>query len=380
MGQAVETPVQIATVDDTVPTIDFVATNLAATTGPDASSKTGTTSGTFVIYGFNFTDDSTVTLSTVAGPISAAVVSVTPNEAYTELIVKLSSAEPLPTEVQLYATVTNPATVPLTSNTVQVAQVVSASTPTISMNPNPLAANATQLLIGGTNFDASGGGVNEVSLSSGTVDSVIVNSDTLLTVNVSGTLSVGVLKAKVITDGLHSSWQEVGVVVTAGTPTITPSTDPVLTTTSSLTIAGSGFDTSAIGTNTVKLYSGTTLIGTYSSPHVGSATELTVTLTPSTSPLPVGAILAVVTVDGVFDAACGVAIALPPPVITASTAQWSVGNQTLTINGTGFDPTEANNQVILSSGTCIIPPNGATSQQIIVQLTDARPPASSRPR
>ena len=352
-GVSSGTPVQVAEVVASGPLLDLSTMNLAAT------------AGTLIIQGANLTGATSVTLSTIAGVLADAVTSFSVNNDGTQVIVTLNSATPLPTG-QLYATITTPVA---TSNTVQVATVTSTAAPTVNVNTNSLAATATQLVITGTNFDTTGGGVNIVTLTSGTtqvsaVQSVTVNSSTQLTVNLSDTLPLGPLTATVTTDGLSSSATQVANVVDVSVPTIVTNTANVLTTATSLTIQGTGFDANSGASNVVTLSS-----GTVASVTVSSSTQLIVTLSSAAQPLSAGPLMATVTVNGLSSASMQVATAVAEPVITASTAAWSAASPTLTIQGTGFDPTDANNSVTLSSGAGVV--TSATSRQIVIHLTQA---------
>jgi hypothetical protein len=145
-------------------------------------------------------------------------------------------------------------------------------------------------------------------------------------------------------------------------PTIIPSTANVYANVTTLTINGAGFDPTAAN-NTVTLSSGT---GT-----VSAATPTQLTLTFTSAAPSVGPLTAIVTTNGAGSgAAVQVAtIRAVPPTITPSTVILNANVTTLTINGTGFDPTAANNTVTLSSGTGTV--SAATTAQLTVTLTTA---------
>lgn len=341
-------PVQVANVvtGPTSPTITFSADRLAAN------------APTLVIHGtgFDTVGSNTVTLSTSAGPVASAVAGVVANSA-TQLTVTLNpNTVPIG---QLLATV---ATATATSPKVHVATVVAASTPTINVNTMSLNASATTLVITGAGFDTNAGGTNVVSLSSGTVQSVTVNSATQLTVTFTGPLTAGALRATVTTDGVLSVLQQVATVISGSTPSITASTNQLTTTATTLVINGANFDTNNGATHQVTLSS-----GTVQSVAVNSATQLTVTLNPNVSPLATGLLTATVTVNGVPSNTAQVANVVNVPVITPSGAPLVAGASTLTITGTGFDPTDANNSVALSSGAGVV--ISASSTSLTVQLT-----------
>jgi hypothetical protein len=345
-GVSTGAPVQVATIVSGGPNANFAIGSLAA------NATTLLINGS----GFNTGGPNTVTLWSIDGSISGAVNSIVANSS-TQLTVTLNSG--VVPQGQLYAVVSNSTA---TGGEVQVANVIASSTPTIIPSSQNLAANAGTVVINGTGFDAGPSGVNVVALSQGgvpvAVGSVVVNSATQLTVTIAGSLSPGSLKATVTTDGVSSLLTQIANVVGAGAPTITPSTTKLPTTTTTLTINGSGFDTNAGAHHAVKLSS-----GTVTQVHVISATQLTVSVT---GPLSVGPLTAIVTVNGVPSASTQIATIVAVPVITASTASVSATSATLTILGIGFDPTDADNTVALSSGTATIV--SASSTRIVVQF------------
>jgi hypothetical protein len=194
---------QIANVVASQPTVDFSSHNL---------STTGTT---LVIAGAYFSGTPTVTLSQFKGAISGLVTHVTVDSA-TQLTVTIDPTQlpvwTLPWQIpwQLYATVASSSA---TSSEVQVATVGSASpAPTIDRKTNGISVNATQLIITGTNFDASHGGSNTVWLSSGTVQSVAATSSTRLVVTLNPAvhpLTPGPIMATVTVNGMTSSQVQV---------------------------------------------------------------------------------------------------------------------------------------------------------------------------
>ena len=173
-----------------------------------------------------------------------------------------------------------------------------------------------------------------MTLSSGTVQSIVVDSATQLTVYLTGTLSTGPLYASVTTDGLTSQTVQVASIVNAATPTIATTMTSVGTDATALSISGSGFDTNSGASISVTLSSGTVI-------HVAaqSSTLLLVTLDPTVSLLTPGPIAATVTVDGLSSGTAQVATAAATPTITPSTAPWSANSPTLTILGAGFSST-----------------------------------------
>jgi hypothetical protein len=229
-----------------------------------------------------------------------------------------------------------------------------AAAPTLTPSTGHLAVNATTLVLTGSGFD--GAGTNTVMLSSGTIQSVMVNSATQLTVTLNpNTIALGLLTATVTVDGVPTYTQTVANVVVP--PTITSSTANLPASATTLTITGSGFDPVAAN-NSVILSSGAT--GYVSS---ATATSLTVTLV---APPTAGVLTAIVSSDGVSSGSSA-QVAGVVPVVTSSTANQFVGDTTLIIHGVGFDPTASNNSVILSSGAQGIV-TAATATQLTVTL------------
>ena len=213
------------------------------------------------------------------------------------------------------------------------------NTLTITANTASLAQNATQLIINGTGFSTTLLN-NSVTLSSGTA-TVTAATATQLTCSLVGPLTLGTLNATatVVGNGSTSATQ-VATVVAAPTVTLATTSNPITATT--VTITGTGFDSSAPGNNTVTLNDGAT--GT-----VTSATATSLTVTFGTKPTAVGSLTAVVTS---FGGSSGSAkqIATVSPVVTSSSSNLSVDANTLLINGFGFDTTAANNTVSFSNG------------------------------
>lgn len=337
----------IATIADAGPTITYSAQNLA------------NTATTLVIQGTDFSVDSEVALTTCTGStLDCTIASATA----TQLTLTLNATQLAKITGQLYATVTTSGD---TSATVEVANIIAALAPTVTPGTGRLANNVSQIVINGANFDTSGASDNSVTLSSGTVASVVVNSSTMLTVNVTGPLTNGALSASVTTNGLTSQLTPIATVVAPVTPSITAAeNNNILTTATTLSIYGTGFDTNSGATYAVTLSSGTA-----ASVQAVSATELQVTLN-TYFPLNTGALTATVIVDGISTNTVQVATAVPTPTITTSTTNWTIGTSTLTIRGAHFNPIAANNTVLLSNGAdCTIV--SANSLCIVVQVTQA---------
>ena len=333
-----------------------IATVAATGQAPDITAATGglaITAPSLSIAGSGFsttTNGNSVQLFTTAGLLGSPILATAASP--TALVVPLPPS--LITAGPLYATVsTNSGT----SAKEQVATVMAAATPTVTTSTLRLAANAPQLAIAGTGFSTTAAD-NTVALSSG-VAKVIAATATSLTIQFTTAPTPGPLVATVTSNGLTGSARTVATVVAASTPTITASTAVLPTGAATLVIAGTGFDTSPGGTNTVVLSS-----GTVSKLTVNSPTQLTVTLgsAPAT-----GKLTATVTVNGVATAATQVATVGSTPVVTSSSAFLPANAGRLTIIGTGFSPVALKNMVTLSSGSGIVV--AATAEALTVQFT-----------
>ena len=233
---------------------------------------------------------------------------------------------------------------------VQVATVI----PVVTSSSANLPANATSLTINGFGFSTTAGN-NAVSFSGGATGTVTSASSTQLTITSLSGLVLGNLTASVTVSGVSSGTPvQVATVVSAGGPVVTPSTATLPVTATSMTINGSGFDTTA-GNDSVSFSGGAT--GTVTS---ASSTQLTVT---SLSGLVVGSLNASVTVNGVSSGPA-VQVATVIPVVTSSTANLAVNATSMTINGFGFSTTAGNNTVSFSGGA-----TGTVTAATSTQLT-----------
>ena len=137
---------------------------------------------------------------------------------------------------------------------------------------------------------------------------------------------------------------------TAATPQPPTVKSGTITNPTTLVIQGTNFDPS--GTNLVYLYlnsTATQIFGTSVAIQKGDTTTLTVTLS---SPLPPGNILASVTTDGVSSGNPLKIATVLAPSVTPSTTAFSLTPTILTINGSGFDPSNGElNDVALYTGT-----------------------------
>jgi IPT/TIG domain len=306
--------VQVATV---APVITSRISNLS----PNATSVT--------ISGFGFA--STVLGNTVSfnndaeGTISSATA--------TSLTVQFSKKPK--GAGSLTATVTSNGVAGVTSN-VQVASVIPLILPNTSYT---LGIDAATLTINGLGFDSVTPTNNIVLFDNGAIGTVSAATGTTLTVDI-GTAPTagGNMNAFVTTNGIGSG---AAVQVAKIAPLVTAVTTNLGITTTSVTITGSGFDTTA-SNNTVSFSNGAT--GT-----VTAATATSLTVTFSAQPTSVGALTAVVSTNGV-SSGTPVQVATVIPVITSSTASLAAGATTLTINGFGFSTNAAENVVAFNNG------------------------------
>jgi hypothetical protein len=158
----------------------------------------------------------------------------------------------------------------------------------------------------------------------------------------------------------------VGPWFAAAGPVVTPSVSNVAANATTITIAGTGFDTTP-GNNTVAFtLTRGTLTGTV---MAATATQLTVSVT-GTGLVAGDAINAVVTTDSV--ASTSAQVGTVQPVITPSTAGLSAIATTMTIQGFGFNSTTPGNNTVVftvAHGTLTGTVMAATNTQLTVALT-----------
>ena len=303
-----------------------------ATVTPVVTSSTAdlaANAATLTIHGFGF-NATTPSNNTVAFN-GAAVGTVT---AATATSLTVTFAIP-PTGGSLTASVS--ASGQSSGTAVQVATVLPVVTSNAAYQP---AASATTLLINGFGFDTTPGS-NTVVLSDGAVvQSVTATSTSLLTVVLStAPASAGALTAVVTTDGASSA----PVQVATPTPVVTSSTTSLAAGSTTLSISGQGFDPTAANDTVVFTDGSATPVGT-----VTAATATSLTVTFSTPPSVTGQLMAVVTTDGA--SASSVQVAKIAPAVTSSTTALAANATSLTISGTGFSTTPANNTVAFNNG------------------------------
>ena len=221
---------------------------------------------------------------------------------------------------------------------VQVATVVAA--PTVTPSTASLPVNAATITIAGSGFSPTPAN-NSVVFNNGAVGTVTTASANSLTVTFTTKPTVaGSLTAVVTSYGGSSG---VPVQVATLTPVVTLNTANRAVSASQITIQGFGFDPTAAN-NMVTFNAGA--VGTVT---VASPTALTVTF--STKPTSTGNLTAIVTTDNVGSgAAVQVATVVAAPTVTPSTASLPVNAATITIAGSGFAPTPANNSVVFNDG------------------------------
>lgn len=314
-GVASASAVQIAAVK---PVVTASETNLALN---------GTT---LVITGVGFDPTRTNnTVSFVGGPIGTVSAATA-----TELTVTLTTR---PTAVGvLNASVTTNSR--SSGTAVKVANVVSnATAPTVTSSSTNLAANAATITIAGTNFSTTVA-ENVVTFSNGAVGSVTAATSTSLTVTFSTAPRAGNLTAVVAVNGVTSGS---AVQVASVIPVVTSSTTAQGAATTSLTINGFGFDTTAAN-NTVRLSNGAVA-------RVSAATATSLTLVLTTRPTSVGNLTAIVTTNSRTSGAA-VQVATVVPTVNASTTAQSITANTVVITGTGFSSVAGNNTVTFNNG------------------------------
>lgn len=304
--------VQVATV---IPVVSNGSSSLVAA---DATSVT--------IRGFGFDTTASNNTVTFVGGAAGTVFSSTGTTLVVNFTTKPSTAGLLT------------ASVTTNSQSSGAAVAVAKVTPVVSLNSGAVqAASAGTIQIVGLGFDTTASN-NTVVFDSGAIGSVLTSTATLLNVSFSTKPTAGDLKAVVITNGVSNG---TAVKVATVKPTVTSSTTGLAANATRVTIAGSGFDTTATN-NTVVFNNGA--VGT-----VTAATPTSLTVTFSTKPTSAGSLTAVVTTNGVSSGAT-TQVATVEPVVTNTTTSLSPSSTTVTISGVGFDLTAGNNLVEFNNG------------------------------
>ena len=145
------------------------------------------------------------------------------------------------------------------------------------------------------------------------------------------------------------------------TPAVISRGAPLAESAERIVIRGTGFDPRP-GRNTVAFDGGVT-------GRVVSATRRALVVQFTQKPTSAGVLSATVTTNGRSSgAAVGVATVVDAPTVTVDTAYLARGAKTLTIRGTGFDPTNLTNKVRLSGGaTGVVTAATATTLTVTVR-------------
>ncbi len=246
--------------------------------------------------------------------------------------------------------------------------------PTVTSSTVSLLQNAATLTINGTNFGTTAANVSIAfsnAGSTGIAGSVTTASGTsLIYTFTSDPTTLGELDAVVTVSvsGNSGSAVSVATVVSATVPVVTVNTTTNLAVAGTvsniptLTINGANF-----GTNTGNIsvtFSGAGSTGINGSVIAASGSSLTYQIT--TMPTTPGALSATVAVvgNGNSGAAVQVATILAAPVVTTTTVNIAQNAPTITIQGSGFSTTAANNVVTLywaGGSTVGVPVGGVTA-------------------
>ncbi len=328
-GQSSGSPILVATVK---PVVTSSTSNLAA----NASS--------IIIQGFGF---STTPASNTVVFNNGAVGTVSAASA-TQLTVDFTTAPTGPGSL----------TAVVTTNTVSNGSAVQVATvqPVITPATSSLAANATTLTINGFGFSPTASN-NTVSFTNGAVGTVTSATSTSLVVTLT-TLptAAGDLEATVTSGGVTSSSAQVAEVI----PVVTAKTTSLAADSSTVTISGFGFSTTAA--NNVLVFDNGA-VGTVST---ATATLLTVTL--STKPTTAGSLSVTVTTNSNSNGS-PVQIASVRPVITSSTTALDADASTIQISGAGFNATTLSNNVITFNNGAVGNVTSATPTLLTVTFT-----------
>jgi RNase P/RNase MRP subunit p29 len=179
--------------------------------------------------------------------------------------------------------------------------------------------------------------------------------------------AAGTLSATVTTNG-RSSGTAVGVATVVDAPAVTVDSTSLARGAKTLTIRGTGFDPTNL-TNKVRLSGGATGVLT-------SATATTLTVAVRNLPAAGTQVAATVTsFGGTSGAAVTVARIVRNPIVQPSTDQMAVSSKTITIRGSGFDPSYKNNVVTFNLGA-VGYVTSATKNTLVVKFTT--PPSVGR--
>jgi len=232
--------------------------------------------------------------------------------------------------------------------------------PMVSSRDVSLAQSAERLAIHGTGFDPRPGR-NIVVFDGGVTGKVVLaTAKTLVVQFTQKPTSAGVLSATVTTSG-RSSGAAVGVATVVEAPVVTVDNASLARGAKTLTIRGTGFDPTNL-TNKVRLSGGATGV-------VTSATATTLTVAVRNLPAAGAQLAATVTsFGGTSGAAVTVAKIVRNPTVQSSTDQMPLSSKTITIRGSGFDPSYKNNVVTFNLGA-VGSVTSATKNTLVVKFT-----------
>ena len=251
------------------------------------------------------------------------------------------------------------------AHTYRVQAVVAA--PMVSSADAALAQSAERLTIRGTGFDPRPGR-NIVAFDGGVTGKVVSATRRELVVQFTQKpAAAGTLSATVTTNG-RISGDPVAVATVVAAPTVTVDSTSLARGAKTLTIRGTGFDPANL-TNKVRLSGGATGI-------VTAATATTLTVALRNLPAAGTQLKATVTsFGGTTGAAVTVARIVTNPTVQPSTDQIAVSSKTITIRGSGFDPSYKNNLITFNLGA-VGYVTSATKNTLVVKFTT--PPSAGR--
>ena len=295
-------------------------------------------------YTPNFTANETVTIT-----ISGGGLNTTKSLTFTNS----STAQTFPITPTAAGTVTLTASSPSIGITVDansLSYTVYAAPTVTGVSPSGgLPAGGTSVTITGTNFTGATG----VTFGGTAATNVVVVSATSITAKTPAK-TAGAVSVVVTTPGGTNAANTLYTYQAAPTVTSTNTTKISIRATS-VTITGTGFDTTAANNAVVFNLSA---VGT-----VTSATSTLLTVTLSTLPSTTGSLTAVVTTNGINSgSAVPVATVVNAPTVTLSTVGHSINGGTITLTGTGFHATAASNTVTFNNGAVGTVTSATTTQ------------------
>lgn len=337
---------------------------VGASSGPSVTVGTATLASnatTLIIYGNFF--DTTAGNNTVAfSPAGTGTVTA-------------ATAHQLTVTITVSGLVAGPLTVIVTTNSVTSGAAVQVATvaggPTVTVSTTNLADNATSLTISGNGFDPVPAN-NTVALNNGTA-TIIGSSTTSLNCTVSG-LVAGSLTATVTTNGQASSSVQVATVVTI---TVTPNTASISTAATSISIAGTNFEPAHFGgggLSGIPTTASFNAMGLNNSVTWAALDGTGIVASFLNPPLPTGSLTVVVNAwGGSSGAAVQVATVATTsaPTVTVNTANIAYNAGSITITGTNFDPTPANNTWIFNEGVTGTTASVSGTTSAVVTITNA---------